>query len=628
MDPRSPRALGDGGADGGFWHSGGPAHLEAAKTVAAETWGHLTIHARLYRLIEFVANFCLPFILMWVVWDAWVFIGVVLLWYIPAAIRTRSPVFSPILLFTADDFSLLQMHPQPRSAWIIHIVAVARVFVSLVAFAVFGRWSPWSDIFQETFAAKHFRTVLRESIHDAILMVAWSVFVFVLASITVLWLCITIGMLVSTQCATKLRIAKSLRGEIDHQLLNNVRSLTEKIHKLSSVRDPSVCKLGLKELRRTHPKLSILGFVGAWTPLFFCILHIGLDVGNTITFAMTPYEGPGSLGPFMAGILGLTIIITLVMMCIKTHGRLWDVVREARLTQRRGLYTPEYLDIIRIDKGVQSILALAVKIYQLPYSAITPFQIAVGLTSIVLKIISTSGFVYEEFDLGTEIAGHHADPCPEKQAIVGHHRSSPTQQERYPPYASTSSEHVHLPPTRPAQHDQYPSYGSMSTMLETAGATVQSSAEYGTMSPTTSARAASIDLGLERPGSATQQWAKGREPTERGAAAVERRCRFCDVAFFGDAMFCPECGRQLHGAEYFLTAEHASAPPSSESMNVMRNPAFAPAPMPFEVSFGKAGSISMGVPSHSGSFQGSVDQSALFHGRTVSFAGSGGVNFR
>merc|ERR1740123_1518185 len=43
--------------------------------------------------MEFIGNFCLLFVMMWVVWAAWALTPLVLFWYIPAAIRTRSFIF-------------------------------------------------------------------------------------------------------------------------------------------------------------------------------------------------------------------------------------------------------------------------------------------------------------------------------------------------------------------------------------------------------------------------------------------------------------------------------------------------------------------------------------------------------
>jgi len=432
----------------GRYHYGSPSHLVAARTVAAETWGYLTVPAQMYRMMEFIGNFCLLFVMMWVVWAAWALIPLVLFWYIPAAIRTRSFIFSPIIFFTVDDFSLLQLHPTPRSARIIYMVAVARVFALLLAFPLVSKWSPLPDWLHNIVVAKDFASIFHEKMQNSTVSThsgiqvnyfeqMWFVFAFILGSITALWLFITIGMLVVTQCDTKLRIAKSLRGELDHQLLRDVHRVTEEIHKVSSLQDPSMCKRGLQALRQRHPKLQILGFVGAWSPLFLCIFHLCLDISNTVTMATTPTRF-GPLGLIMASVLGLTIVITLVMMFIRTHGRLWRVFQEAYLTQRRGLYTPDYLAIIRVDKGVQLILALAIKIFQLPYSARTTYSLVVGLISIVGGVITAGGFIFQEFDLGTEMYGRDVDSQQVKQAIAAHHRGAPGNHEQYPWYGATS----------------------------------------------------------------------------------------------------------------------------------------------------------------------------------------------
>jgi len=332
-------------------------------------------------------------------------------------------------------------------------------------------------------------------------------------------------MLIVTHVAKELRIAKSLRGELDHQLLDEVRSLGEEIHKVSSLPDPSMCKRGLQELHQRRPEFPILGFVGAWMPLFFTILHLCLDVGVAITFATTPTR----LGRIMAFVLGSSVVCTLVMMLIRTHWRLWRVFYEAYLSQRRGLYTSDYLNIIRVDKGFEGIIALAVKIFQLPYSARSQLSLAVGMISIVSKVMSSASFIYQEFDLGTEVEGRFVDLCHKKQTIVATHGRVP------------------------GQHDQHPSYGSMAMLLDSRAPPIHSpTSGYGPAFPT--------------------------EQMTETSFAPKRRCRYCDCVFYGDAMFCPRCGKQLRGTEYLLTAEAASTPPTGPVL-----PQFGPAPMPSEV---------------------------------------------
>jgi len=506
---------------------GTPAHLEAAKTVAAETWGLAIIPVYIYRTMEFTSNFVLVAGLWCLVYPLVVLVPFVFLWYLPATIRARSifaPLTYPIMLFVVDDFSLLTLHPTPRSARSMYITAIIRVLLMLTIPAI-ATWSALPESFKSVIAYTSPSSLpppgtVTEN-YKRFVPILWEVFGVVVLWISVLWVVITIAMLIATAFWRDLRVSRSLRGELDTSLLSNVSGLARDIHKASE-QAPKDCYHYLEAVHEKRPKFKPKGFLAAWMPLCMIIAQTVFDIYNTMTLAIVPDDVTSHV---MAMLLGLTVVVTLIFMSARMHWRPWRIFYAAHLTQQRGLFTPDYLSVVRCGKGVQAVLALGIQIFKVPFAARALHSVLIGVVAIVLKIFSIASFVHDEFDLGTEVEGK----------VSNHAR-------RYQ-FKDTGAA------SAPKQCRTYPSYGALSA---TAGAS----------SPKRREEASGGDgARTERPPpTAAGTAARDSAPTvnQVPAPGVGRdgqpnlyMCRFCRGVYSDLANYCPMCGRSQRGA-FFL----------------------------------------------------------------------------
>merc|ERR550532_658882 len=85
----------------------------------------------------------------WVVRVWVILLLLVVLWYIPAARHVgcyKMPLAFPVLCFAVDDFSMLGLHPKPRSAVNMYRIMVLRVVVLLILYLLGGKKLPtWLD---------------------------------------------------------------------------------------------------------------------------------------------------------------------------------------------------------------------------------------------------------------------------------------------------------------------------------------------------------------------------------------------------------------------------------------------------------------------------------------------------
>uniref|UniRef100_A0A7S4UA76 Uncharacterized protein n=1 Tax=Alexandrium monilatum TaxID=311494 RepID=A0A7S4UA76_9DINO len=327
----------------------------------------------------------------------------VLLWYLPAVLHNGSfgkPLGYPLLNFVVDDFSFLNIHPTPRSAWNMYAIAAARVFLLLLMIPLLNpAWSPLPGSVLHLLAHKQVLDIMRERLADSkrvlpvvYLWVGLNVFVVVLS---VCWLVVTLHMLLVQECRG---VRSPIRGFIDAELLRSIGSLADEVEAASAL-EPSGCRREMQRLQETHPKLKIANFFSTFGPAWAVILHIGIDVVNIVSFATTGRD------PTRAILLGLAVFITLCYAAQTARVGLRSLYQESVLSWERGLFTESYLAFVRADRGVQTIPALIIINSALPFTVTSAMASVGALGSVGIAVALVVPFICEQYDYGIERDG-------------------------------------------------------------------------------------------------------------------------------------------------------------------------------------------------------------------------------
>mmetsp|Transcript_143861 Transcript_143861/g.261229 ORF Transcript_143861/g.261229 Transcript_143861/m.261229 type:complete len:386 (-) Transcript_143861:52-1209(-) len=369
------------------------ARLAASLAVARAHYPLGIKAAFLYRLLELTASAILPAGMCWVVDPAAMAPLFVLLWYLPAAIRTKSltkPLAQPILCFAVDDVSLLGMHPAPRPAKGMYAIAIARVLALFAIFPLFSETSPlpqdFKDLVMNRKALETFNSPLfiAGKFHIWDLWLAACVAVMVVSAI---WIVVTLVLLLLTPL---------FGGFAAKGPLEEVKALAIQIQHFAGL-EPADCRQGLLKLKTWNPQLKLASLFNTVGPAWACFLHLAMDTGNVCKLG---WHGKWTL----ALPLAICVAVSLMYLTRASKGSL-NLPKEVLLSLKSGLVTENWMEAIRGDKAVLRIPETVLKIYALPFVATSWMSVLSAAGAISGNVVLVAKFVYTEFDVGIENFG-------------------------------------------------------------------------------------------------------------------------------------------------------------------------------------------------------------------------------
>jgi len=388
-----------------------PARLMAALAVAQEREPKSKVAAMTYRLTEFCANVVCLFCVLWLVWHwAWLVLFA-LLWYLPAAWRTRSfwrPVRLPLLNFVVDDFSLLGLHPTPRPAHTMHVICLLRVLVLIVvvpAFAASTEVPMWLKTLFSNENAIHIlfqgKPLHGESIPERSLLV-WAVFAIIMLALAALW-----ALLVSVMLLAACRGSGPLSWEKNKLMLGKIDELASLIDLATSQSDWRACLHMMRNIQGDHPSLKLTTVGATFGPAVGTLVHLVLDIFVAYTFFSHGFNYPKSLVPdFILGSLTiLNFLFTLVHNAFISGGNPFAMAGEAWRSFERGAFTENYVRILYGDLGAHVLPTLGINIFGLPFRADHPLKVVSAIMAIFITIATSVPFIFQQFDLGIEREG-------------------------------------------------------------------------------------------------------------------------------------------------------------------------------------------------------------------------------
>mmetsp|Transcript_113181 Transcript_113181/g.205873 ORF Transcript_113181/g.205873 Transcript_113181/m.205873 type:complete len:495 (+) Transcript_113181:65-1549(+) len=384
-----------------------PSRLVAAKAVAKQRFVLLPLAVLLYRFMEFNAQVSLLTFLTWFIRPSVLSVMFILLWYLPAARHVASlgkPIGYPLLNFVVDDFSFLSLHPTPRNASCMYMLAATRVclmFCLILLLFILPEQvrdviahSPVIDQFNH-FDVHGLEVYIRE---------CWIALGAVVVFSSLLWLCIIVFTFLKKQCGGR---PSPILGVRDDAMLFRVDELASKIEVAAQL-EPAECREELLRLKRDEPRLQLVNFVSVFGPAWAILLHIGIDMFNIYNFIV----GEDYI---RAALLALAILITVCYMANTTEHGLLSLYHECKESWDRGMFTDDYLKFVRADKGIQAIPALIIVMSGLPFKEFKAGNLKStvgGLGSIAINLALVVPFIMQEFDLGIEKDGFEP-PEPE-----------------------------------------------------------------------------------------------------------------------------------------------------------------------------------------------------------------------
>lgn len=233
----------------------------------------------------------------------------------------------------------------------------------------------------------------------------WIVLGAVVLISTLLWVCIILHMLLVRRAGGR---PSPILGFRDDATLYEVNHLAHKIQ-VAAQNEPAECRRELLRLKQDEdPALQLTNFVGVFGPAWAMLLHIGIDLFNCYDFIF------GSEDYFRAGLLALAIVITVCCMVTSTEHGLSSLYHECKESWERGMFTSDYLQFVRADKGIQSIPALVIVLSAVPfkeYQAGSLKSTVGAIGSIGINLALVVPFIMQEFDLGIEQEGYE-EPEP------------------------------------------------------------------------------------------------------------------------------------------------------------------------------------------------------------------------
>jgi len=386
-----------------------PARLAAARAVLTELGPAPVAVALAYRLAEFAANVLLFGGMLWLV-TPWALLPVfALLWYLPAAVHTRSgwaPLRYPLLNFVVDDFSLLGLHPHLRCARAMYKVMVFRVLLMFLALLLLSSWSflPQSviDWLHHGTAMQAIARIKPNGTIPKLVRGVWHLLGAAVVVLSAVWVVVTVVLLSVPRCRGRATPFFAPRRDL---LLDRVGALATEVHQIAMLRPleevgaAAECREALARLRdERFPGLRLTNVFTTFGPAWAAILHFGTDCFNVFTFVKH--------GDFLfAAFLILTMWVSLTYAWVATDRGPHRIYQETKLSLDCGVVTHDFLVMIRADKGFQMIPALLLQVYGLPYAAQSWTTALAAAGSIGATVLFVVPFIHHDYDLGIEREG-------------------------------------------------------------------------------------------------------------------------------------------------------------------------------------------------------------------------------
>mmetsp|Transcript_14690 Transcript_14690/g.28965 ORF Transcript_14690/g.28965 Transcript_14690/m.28965 type:complete len:475 (-) Transcript_14690:76-1500(-) len=398
--------------------------MAAAMSVALERTPALAAASLLFRVLELSANVLLLACLAWLVRFLVIVFLFVSLWYIPAARHVESykmPLVFPVLCFVVDDFSMLGLHPKPRSAVSMYRIMVFRVVVLLLfwffiagpgrheAIAKQLPWLMWCLFdrgIMKKFTDNSSSTEQTEFRIDLINL--WRALGLSVVVLSLLWLSIAIHMLLVGHFAGR---PSPLRAEVSADM-TRVMHLTALVDETRDLGDGECRDALLRLKQQNYPRFVLMNIASTFGPIAGFVSRFAAEVYSVVIFAVSmvyyaymKYWLPAIAQGILGSLLACTVLITIYNIALRAP---MQILVEAKRSWDRGIATEPYLDIIRADKGAQALPALFIKIIGLPFAVSTPLQLVVSWGSILGVVGVVALFVFQRFDLGIENEGFSA----------------------------------------------------------------------------------------------------------------------------------------------------------------------------------------------------------------------------
>jgi len=338
-----------------------------------------------------------------------------------------------LLNFVADDFSFLRLCPAPRNARKLYTCAVFRVFVMVVLFCTLAPVFPGVDPLPAWLAGhiRHTKTIQKmqemaqrvdsygnssgvggvviavEDLNkDAIIAhvgniafdVAIGIAVTTLIS-SVLFIFITLHMLCVKKCFAHY---SPLSGTRNAKTIRQIDDLAKEIELIiSGDSNPKQCHQKLLDLQESkYPGLYLAKFPQVWGQVIGAGVHCVVDAFNAYNF--------WKHGDYLRSVC---MVLCVLVTCgfVSMRGGIRNVYRECMLSWKRGIMTDGYLDVMRADKGMQSVPALLCILSGLPWNPGGAKSIIAAVGSVVMNLVVMVPFIFEQFDLGVEREGEDLD---------------------------------------------------------------------------------------------------------------------------------------------------------------------------------------------------------------------------
>lgn len=374
------------------------ARLSAGMAVMMERSPGMVVAVLIFRLLELNANVLLLAVLSWLI-DPWS-LGIlfVLFWYLPAVHHVGSwkhPLLFPLLNFVVDDFSMFGLHPTPRPALRMYCVMLGRVLFLLAAMVLLA--PPTSPLPESVIHFFGSEQVYQKFQGDELSRPAywlWAILFSAVIVLTLVWILIVLHMLLVHRCHSK---PSPIAGQVSPELPRVKRIATE-VDEANQIENNSECRRALALVKERCPTFMLTNIFNTFGPMMGFLSRLGAEIWTCVTF----FQSGNGYSLLSASLLAITLLITAVQLGLQRPNPFY----EAKRCWDRGLYTKEYLAIIRADKGAQALPALMIKIYGLPFVSTEKIvSIAVAWGGIIGTIAVVSLFIFQQFDLGIETDG-------------------------------------------------------------------------------------------------------------------------------------------------------------------------------------------------------------------------------
>lgn len=437
-----------------------PSRFMAAKAAVKErtTVKALAQFFLMFRILEMCANCGLLAISLWWIEPFVMIFPFLILWYLPAVFRSgfyeicrkkkgyeaiawwqpwSAPLCYPILLFAADDFSWLRIHPKQRPALIMYAIYISRVLLLLAVITTCSSDTAAAGACRaiindaadadERSPLEHLHKVFAEVlvgstadllINDAgdpvhFLTVFWAATAELIMTLSLAWVVLASGaVLIAWRCTPRW-------GARNEALLTRIDCISHAIDRAAKLEVAEQCMAELRNLEKLDKSQGgcqtfefttyLLGGPNPVLIVGIALLHCLLRFFTAYTFASS-YTLSGIV---CAAVLFLSAFMTLVRLRAIGLASPSAIVREVRKSLAFGILTPRLYEVLKTDKGVLVLPALIFSLGDLPWTIYLnghgpKFQLAQAICAILgfVETLAGSGsFVFQQFDLGLEVEG-------------------------------------------------------------------------------------------------------------------------------------------------------------------------------------------------------------------------------